>query len=142
MKVYVVTEGSYSDFHVSAIFSSREKAVEYMGGFPDQFNGIEEYELDAEPPRVMSRCWHAHLRLDGSLYMPQSDGVEDVEEECRHGERGRGWTTVQNYYPKTLNWFNGKSYVSAEHAMKLAVEQRQKALREHPEFFTESSPCT
>lgn len=136
MKVYVVTRGEYSDYCISAIFSTHEKAEEYMGGFPGEFNEIEEYELDSEQPLVMGKCWVANLRLDGSEYMPTFDGVECIAEEFRSGERGYGTTEERKYgYANELDWFVGKSYVNKEHAMKLAVEQRQKALREHPEWF-------
>ena len=57
-KVYVVTSGEYSDYHISAIFSTKEKAEMYQALRSDaessssrywnlQINyEIEEYELD------------------------------------------------------------------------------------------------
>lgn len=49
-KVYVVTAGEYSDYGIEKIFSTREKAQEYIDivsapGRQD-FNDIQEWELD------------------------------------------------------------------------------------------------
>jgi len=139
MKVYVATEGSYADYHISAIFSSREKAEEYMGNMPDRFNEIEEYELDSEPPRVFGQQWVAALKLDGSVDAHYTHMyITDVPVEHRQGERGWGETKDYGFMKAdrfNYAWFSGRSFVSAEHAHKLAVEQRQKALVEHPEWF-------
>jgi len=133
MTVFVVTQGSYSDYSICAIFSTREKAVEHMGGFPGEFNDIEEYDLDSLRPRKLTKQWNARLNWDGSVhqYENKNPSVIDVV-EAYVGERGGSYT---------FTWrggaFVGMSYVSYEHAMKLAVEERQKAMREHPEWFTE-----
>ena len=54
MKVYVVTEGYYSDYKILAVFSTREKAERYIKlcqKYRDLLNSleIEEFELDREP---------------------------------------------------------------------------------------------
>ena len=49
-KVYVVTAGDYSDYHIAGIFDSREKAEEYINySTYSDLNDIEEYNLN-EPP--------------------------------------------------------------------------------------------
>ncbi len=57
MKAWVVTYGSYSDFTIDCIFSTEEKAREYiekMRYFDSDINGEpEEYEVD--DPAVMKR---------------------------------------------------------------------------------------
>jgi len=61
MKVFVVTHGEYSDFGISAMFSSKEKAQEYINKRMVYDNGyfgvnqyISEYELDvATIPEVL-----------------------------------------------------------------------------------------
>lgn len=53
--VYVLTEGEYSDYHIVALFSSREKAEEARALCPD--SEVEEYELDAlEIPEYPKGC--------------------------------------------------------------------------------------
>lgn len=52
MKIFVITEGSYSDYHIEALFSTEELAKQYLvlkygeHNFND-CNNIEEYELDS-----------------------------------------------------------------------------------------------
>lgn len=49
-KVYVVTSGEYSDYHIKGIFDSREMAEEYINySTYSDLNDIEEYNLN-EPP--------------------------------------------------------------------------------------------
>lgn len=45
-KIYIVTEGEYSDYSIDRVFSTREKAEEYVDsvGYDTQ---IEEYDIDA-----------------------------------------------------------------------------------------------
>lgn len=45
MKVYVVTAGSYSDYHIEKVFTDKLKAEEYRQWLYDA-NDIEEYETE------------------------------------------------------------------------------------------------
>lgn len=70
MKVFVVTHGEYSDFGISAMFSSKEKAQEYINKRMVYDNGyfgvnqyISEYELDvATIPRSFGRYLYGQYR--------------------------------------------------------------------------------
>lgn len=44
-KVYLVTSGEYSDYHVDAVFSTRKMAKEYIDIKGTDY-GIEEYDID------------------------------------------------------------------------------------------------
>lgn len=44
-KIYIVTGGEYSEYHISAVFSTKEKAEEYMDTVGSDFC-IEEYSID------------------------------------------------------------------------------------------------
>lgn len=48
MKVYVVTQGEYSDYRIVAIFSTREQAELKCATLYDDYNEIAEWEVDAE----------------------------------------------------------------------------------------------
>jgi len=64
-KVYVVTSGQYSDYGINAIFSTRERALDYIQAFEDDgyhSMGIEEYELDVLKPNGRRAF---NVRLDG-----------------------------------------------------------------------------
>ena len=45
MKVYVVTAGSYSDYHIAKVFTDKDKAEEYREWLYDS-NDVEEYETE------------------------------------------------------------------------------------------------
>ena len=50
-KVYVVTAGDYSDYHIVGIFDSREKAEEYINHSTDSdLNGVDEWVLNELKP--------------------------------------------------------------------------------------------
>lgn len=50
-KVYVVTAGEYSDYRIEGVFSSREKAEEYINHSTNPYlNGIDEWVLDEKKP--------------------------------------------------------------------------------------------
>ena len=60
-KIYIVTEGSYSDYHIEAVFSTREKAEEFMDTKDDDAS-IEELPLDAPVERKVT-TWEIGLDL-------------------------------------------------------------------------------
>lgn len=76
-KVYVVTAGSYSDYRIEAVFSSRKKAQDYQdyidaksqklrlkNHYYEEFNDIEEYTLN-DPPTFMS-VYCVHIDMEGT----------------------------------------------------------------------------
>ena len=46
-KIYIVTSGEYSDYHIEAVFTTKEKAVEYVEQHGTYYD-IEEYDIDKE----------------------------------------------------------------------------------------------
>jgi len=83
---YVVTRGVYSDYHIVAIFSTRERAERFAAPLSgahipeSEQMVIEEYELDPDvaPPRV---GWRIHMDMtNGSL---DADGIFN---DVRFGE--------------------------------------------------------
>lgn len=46
-KIYIVTSGEYSDYGIDAVFTTKEKAVDYVEQHGTRYN-IEEYNLDEE----------------------------------------------------------------------------------------------
>ena len=52
-KVYIVTSGEYSDYGIDSVFSTEEKAKEWIDVITSMYDGsynIEPYELDAPIP--------------------------------------------------------------------------------------------
>lgn len=64
-KVYVLTSGSYSDYHIIGIFSTKERA-EFISKKLDSNNEIEEYELDeiGKDNRFVYDCYFGKDGID------------------------------------------------------------------------------
>lgn len=67
--VYAVSSGSYSDYHIEAVFSTREKAQAYIDSFGElpsyDVKDIEEWGLDPEciKPRDGYTWYNVHLSI-------------------------------------------------------------------------------
>jgi len=74
-KVYAVSSGSYSDYRVNATFSTKKLAEEFMRYVPgNDYNGIEEYEIDPSTPDIIKRGYAIW-----SVLMLRNGNVECVE---------------------------------------------------------------
>lgn len=62
MKVYIVTSRDYDDYHIDEVFSTKEKAEEYIECFGDKCS-IEEYSLD-KPIEYKERTWLAMFDIE------------------------------------------------------------------------------
>lgn len=131
-KVYLVSKGKYSSYTIKGVFSAAEKAEAAMRLRPDEdFNDIEEFDLDCtaqifEPEHVIKQMYYAEIRLsDGETLiayeLPQYQHVDDDETCC---------SVKRSLYEEKPDYVLASSYQSTEHAIKLAVEARQKWLRE------------
>src|SRR5436190_8000413 len=120
MTIYIVTEGTYSDYHIEGAFSSRERADEYVKireGEKYRYEvSVEEYELDEELKKSYITIYKIRVLLH--------DGRVDKEWE------DRGYFK-DNYSNKVIFRTEaiGESVISKEHALKLAIEARQEWLR-------------
>ena len=82
MKIFLVTDGEYSDYHVKGAFSTKEKAEEaiilYSAG------NIEEREIDEFPPHpkgMLPYC--VQMDIDGNSLVKRknSQGFEFYEKD-------------------------------------------------------------
>ena len=55
MKIYLVTEGEYSDYHIEAVFTDREKAFAYA--ILDPYRNVEEYTADSTDVSMDRSKW-------------------------------------------------------------------------------------
>lgn len=152
MKVYLVTSGCYSDYGVVGAFSTKELAETFLNGAEDKGYGyrIEDYDLDNQT-ECIRRYWECCILLDsstrtdcfiygepgpflaGAIYNERSD-VRVAPVDVRVQEPQPAVSTLYCHFGKDsseqLRCIWRCSYVSKEHAQKLAVEARQKWLRE------------
>lgn len=133
--VYVVTSGSYSDYGIHAMFSTKKLAQEYIDKAKDSASyeywaikaNIEEWKLDSESKAQTFDLWHVGLLLDdGSVVEPNRGSRSVFGVKCKSLVRQCG-DKVPCYKMRPI--VRVESSVSAEHAMKIAVEARQAWLR-------------
>lgn len=69
-KVYAVNAGSYSDYRVEAIFSTRKLAEAFMKAVPESdYNEIAVFELNPPTADLIKRgykIWQVHMLIDGT----------------------------------------------------------------------------
>ena len=89
MKVFVVTDGIYSDYHIVAVFSSREKAEKFVARYTwkeTENTCIEEYSLDQHNIGEMIPCICVELnRFDGEI-CSHENYIAEEKQPTRYAE--------------------------------------------------------
>lgn len=71
--IYVITKGSYSDYHICAVASTQERAEQLQKMYSDYCDmaRIEEYEIDVPSDEYYNEnpilYWEVILKQDGNL---------------------------------------------------------------------------
>lgn len=74
--IYVVTSGSYSDYSIDKIFSSRKLAEDWIGDFIDSFH-IEEHRLDdMDGKQDLAVCWDCNFDIVKKCLISMCAGSE------------------------------------------------------------------
>lgn len=80
-KVYIVTEGEYSDYHIEEVFSTRKKAEEFIEKYKEVeeywYGEIEEYEIDSISDIKIIRCINMTYIFDSPF--KKSDNVGKID---------------------------------------------------------------
>lgn len=121
MKVYIVTDGCYSEYTIEEVFSNREAAEEYKK-WHNITNDIEEYEVCDEPFN-QSEIACMFIRVSGTVY---PEAVVDIQYEIKRNVvkqkhinmRGvgisefkkRGVFTLYNYHYIPANLWDEEKY--------------------------------
>jgi hypothetical protein len=127
-KVYAATSGSYSDYGVVAIFSTREAAELFIERHPDrcsEWNDVEEYDLDPGVPQMRKGYshWMVQMGEDGSTFSAEARGGYSLG-----AKPDKSLRTPQGTVHRT-RWFNWYGWAKdQQHALKIANEHRIKLL--------------
>lgn len=62
-KIYIVTSGCYSDYRIEQVFSTKEKANEFIQQHGTDY-GIEEYVVDEEKVKKEEKIWNVEINID------------------------------------------------------------------------------
>lgn len=133
MTVYLVSTGSYSDWSVRGIFSTKARAIIFMGrakkdaqnhedgvSWAEDFNDIEEWKVDVELKSKRHIVWSVGIMLDDGSLREQQEREE------------WGVPATSSYVAERAPAYGGRGIVRAvsckskAHAFKLATEARQR----------------
>lgn len=134
-KAYVVTAGEYSDYRIEGVFSSREKAEEYINHSTDKdLNGIDEWVLDEKKPDKGEKIFRVTSSFDKIDF--HVSGIEHYSIEYKD---------LMHYYIDGNRNHNINFYIytnTRDRAIKIASEQlRQVKAEEHFRYPLLRRPC-
>lgn len=136
MKVYIVTQGDYSEYHIERVFSTRDKAQEYLDHIGNNDCDIEEYNIDEETPRGVF-AYRVEIS-DNDKPATVSLMAFTTYPNCRKDAFGIGQGMFATY-----TWFNIEAK-DAPQAIKIASE-RLMQIKAMPYLFPrlkEECVCT
>jgi len=115
MEVYVVTEGSYSSYHIVAVFTDKEIAEKLAGQLEDG-NTVETYETDE---------YSEYVRQGLMLYdiTMLKDGTTKHVYETSYMDNPTGLNVWNNEELYAVVWARDK-----QHAIKIVNEKRAQLI--------------
>ena len=132
IKVYVITAGEYSDYHICAVTLIKERAEvlkRYYSSTTDEAT-IEEYDtlephITGQPRKVFS----LHIEKDGTVnqYGKQAWTFDEKFENHFHLWSSNPWN---DHYGWTGRFDATVVADDFDHAVKIALDQRAKELAE------------
>ena len=142
MKVYVVTSGEYSDFGIEQIFSSLEKAYDYIKLVKEYGNRyineeVDTYEVDPiikPPDKKFKYIYFVQMDRDGNTHYISQESEDlipdpDLGETPPHRDEYH-FSTHTNYMDRKT-YIVITAYINAndtDHAIKILNERRIKLL--------------
>lgn len=137
-RVFIVMSGEYSDYSVEGVFTTREKAEafielhkrldaeQYGDKLGARYNwGVRRWRIDKPLDEVIKEQWSCSIDGKTGNITWEDDGLERVR-SSRVAKRGG--SSVYEVPESDEFRCRGYSFVSAEHARKIAAEARQRML--------------
>lgn len=132
--IYIVTSGSYSDYSIGGVFSTREKADHYLGEANLDEPRIEEWTLDDDANKIKRPLYLATIDLNSGEIL--ETGLESSLADPNQRTLDSSILDFSDRRGGVAALYAGRmigkvaSFESADHSLKLAAELRQKYLRE------------
>lgn len=130
-KIYIITDGDYSDYHIEAVFDSKKLALKYANKYyqKNYYPNIEEYELNPlqELNRKGCNAYFVDISQDGERLEFVSPEYASVSDFNRYQQ------PPELYYPKVDYNENDKMFYMTiwakdkAHAKKIAIDKRREA---------------
>ena len=124
MKVYVVTSGTYSDYHIDAVFSTKENAEKYNNIYgKDDFEDIEEFEVDDEMA-LINRIGDEKITIY-LVCMDRDGNVKEISKESPSVSLVKELLAGKNRHILYADCMDMRVIAKDEkHAVKIANERR------------------
>ena len=135
-KVYIVTSGEYSDYHIDAVFTEREKAEQYCAvnnkcGEYSDFHNIEEYDVDKANDSKTEVVYAFHVDPTRKPTVEEIYYLENGKIDA-FKKKVKGWSRsgdiLKDYY--SLDRFVFLRENNPEKAKKIVVDRVAKAKAE------------
>lgn len=137
-KVYIITAGSYSDYRIETVFSTREKAEAYCSAvkYSYEYPEIEEWPLDSFVDKLDKgyKCYKVVMRENGNaVKIEQSSPPYNIRDRFY-----TNWRSVAKKYDSVSGAQKNmdKDYIveihsycwakDEEHAVKIVNERRTR----------------
>ena len=120
--VYVVTSGSYSDYHIDAVFSEKELAEAYKERWGEPYDShVGEWDLDSPDPYQHPglSCFQIQMGRSGDTHYISKIAPPLGEDEIRQS-LWKGEPLIEVFC-----WARDE-----QHAIKIANERRTRAIAE------------
>jgi len=136
MKIYLVTNGIYSDYHIVAAFSTRELAEAFkteQKKVEDDGVKILEMELDTEAAAVARPYWEVQIDFQTGMIQDANSGFcfgSETDKTCvpPHVQEFMKEAAVPKEFDVYVPTIRVQSFESQDHARKAAGELRQTFL--------------
>ena len=149
--MFIVTSGCYSDYGIDKVFIDNVTAQKYcdvhnkgQSKYHDDYV-VEEWPLDDwDTEEIMRTHYMCYLFIDnGEIKSQYSNNIVE-RPEVRHNDHiMRDKPEVGGYvgHGKSRRIVGGNSYISPEHALKIAADRRTIILAETAEGIRDENYC-
>lgn len=123
-KIYIVTSGSYSDYHICSVFSTKKDANGFVGSFAkDKYDNfrVEEYELDEFKDQIKN---HRSLYF---VRMKENGDTLEIEKRSTFYRDG----CCENMFDVEKNLIMEVWADDEKHAVKIVNEKRVQLIAEN-----------
>lgn len=127
--VYLASSGSYSEYGVRGVFSSKENAEKFMAALPgDDWNDVENFTLDAGVSQSDAGLLSLRVAMDAAT----GDGAWVERDSCPSGKVDPGRFYAAHRGRPVRAFVVSVWARDEEHAVKIANERREMLLAQSP----------
>jgi hypothetical protein len=124
-KIYAVSSGTYSDYSIRALFSTRELAELFIARHPlryESWNEIEEYSLDSGVAQLRAGSSFYHVQMDDNGDCEGGAEISTYNFDAVPDSELRPYPPHRKIPKRFFNWYGWA--LTPEHAVKCANEHR------------------